>query len=321
MPNQEAPVARDLVNSNSQGSRESSSVTIFTLPKPFTGDARRIQRNAIGSWAILGQDVEVILIGDESGIAEAANELAVEHLPDVARNTLGTPLINSAFASAASHARSELMVYCNADVIIDRSFIDAVKTVGNHPTVGDSFLAIGRRTDVDVDGLIDWSKTDTLRELFSDLRQRGEHASILCKEYFAFRRSDFAKIPAFSVGRGNWDNWMVASAKQRRIPVVNISRSASVFHQKHDYRHLQRATLSNSETFKGRLHCYVSGDEAQENQRLAGGKHLIAGSTSTWRLTKSGVVKNRLSFLHLEFWMDFWRFAKLVQQLFLKGRF
>jgi len=320
MPNQEASATREASEANANAATRTPRATIFTLPKPFTGDAHQIQRNAIGSWAILGSEVEVILIGDESGIAETANQLGVGHLTDVECNALGTPLISSAFSCAAEHAQSDILIYCNADVILDRSFIDSVMAVANAPTVGDSFLAIGRRTDVAVDRLIDWSQAETLPKLFDDFRQQGKPASIVCKEYFAFRRGDFQDVPAFAVGRGNWDNWMVASAKRRKMPVVNLSQTTSVFHQQHHYQHLPSTDASTNGSRKGRLYCYVTGDEAQENQRLAGGKNIISGSTSTWRLTDSGVVKNRFSFLNLEFWTDFGRFAILVRQLFFSAR-
>ena len=316
MPNQEASATRETSEANASATTKTPCATIFTLPKPFTGDAHQIQRNAIGSWAILGSDIEVLLIGDESGITEAADQLGVRHLPDVERNAMGTPLISSAFSSACAQSKSDILIYCNADVILDRSFIDSVMAVAHDPTVGESFLAIGRRTDVAIESLIDWSQAEAIPQLFADFRQHGQPASIVCKEYFAFRRSDFQEVPAFAVGRGNWDNWMVASAKQRKIPVVNLSETTSVFHQEHHYQHLPSTDGSR----KARLHCYVTGDEAQENQRLAGGKNLISGSTSTWRLTDSGVVKNRFSFLNMEFWTDFGRFAALVRQLFFSAR-
>jgi len=320
MPNQEASVTQQACEANATSATKAPCATIFTLPKPFTGDAHQIQQNAIGSWAILGPDIEVILIGDESGIVQAANQLGVRHLPDVKRNALGTPLISSAFSAAAANANSDILIYCNADVILDRSFVDSVMAVAHDPTVGDSFLAIGRRTDVAVESLIDWSQAEALPTYFANFRRYGKPASIVCKEYFAFRRRDFQDVPPFAVGRGNWDNWMVASAKQRKIPVVNLSQTTSVFHQKHHYQHLPSTNASTNGSRKARLHCYVTGDEAQENQRLAGGKNLISGSTSTWRLTNSGVVKNRFSFLNLEFWTDFGRFAALVRQLFFSAR-
>ena len=47
-------------------------ITLFSAPKPFTNPhIAMIQRNAIKSWTLL-PDVEVILLGEEEGLAEAA---------------------------------------------------------------------------------------------------------------------------------------------------------------------------------------------------------------------------------------------------------
>ena len=74
-------------------------ITIFSAPKPFTDPhIAMIQRNAIKSWTLL-PDVEVILLGEETGLAEAAKELGVKHIPNVARNDSGTPLISPVCAS------------------------------------------------------------------------------------------------------------------------------------------------------------------------------------------------------------------------------
>jgi len=77
-----------------------SLITLFSAPKPFTNPhIALIQRNAIKSWTLL-PDVEVILLGEESGLAEAARELSVKHLPHVKCNENGTPLISSMFQLA-----------------------------------------------------------------------------------------------------------------------------------------------------------------------------------------------------------------------------
>jgi len=50
-------------------------ITLFSAPKPYTDPhIATIQRNAIKSWTLLS-DVEVLLIGDEKGVAEVADEL------------------------------------------------------------------------------------------------------------------------------------------------------------------------------------------------------------------------------------------------------
>src|SRR5215208_5174352 len=60
-------------------------ITLFSAPKPFTDPhIAMIQRNAIKSWTLLSEsDVEVILLGEETGLAEAARELGVKYIPNV----------------------------------------------------------------------------------------------------------------------------------------------------------------------------------------------------------------------------------------------
>ena len=50
-------------------------VTIFAMPKPFGRETDLIQRNAVKSWSMLQPHVEVLLIGEEQGIAETAVDL------------------------------------------------------------------------------------------------------------------------------------------------------------------------------------------------------------------------------------------------------
>ena len=61
-------------------------LTIFSLPKEFNGHTGVIQHNAIGSWVRLGPRVEVILHGDDPGVADVAVRHGVTHGGKVERN-------------------------------------------------------------------------------------------------------------------------------------------------------------------------------------------------------------------------------------------
>jgi len=99
-----------------------SYITIFTAPKPFTNPhINLIQRNAIRSWQALGPDIEVLLMGDEEGMAEAAKELGVRHVADVKRSQTsekpGPPFINAMYDAARQVSNSPMLLCANADVI------------------------------------------------------------------------------------------------------------------------------------------------------------------------------------------------------------
>ena len=99
-------------------------LTIFSAPKPFTNPhIATIQRNAIRSWVELGSEVEVFLVGEEAGLAEAAAELGVRYLPNVRRNAEGTPLVSSIFDLARQNSNSPLLAYVNADIILLPDFL------------------------------------------------------------------------------------------------------------------------------------------------------------------------------------------------------
>ncbi|QEG21553.1 hypothetical protein [Mariniblastus fucicola] len=281
-------------------------VTIFALPKAFVGDANQIQKNAFRSWSQLSPAVDVLLFGDEDGIAEFAAEHEIAHVAQIERNENGTPLVGSAFSMAHAVSTSPILVYCNSDVILDRSFTDAMEALANQDQF-EHWLAIGQRLDVPIDRELDFENDSQRQWLRRRCDSHGTKSSHVCKEYFAFPRNMFQAVPPFAVGRGNWDNWMVASVKPDGAPVIDLSRQVKAVHQTHDYTHMKAS----------RMKCYVSGEEARENERLAGGRNLISGSTCTHRLGPDGIQKIGLLRAGLDFLGDVPRFAKLMTQLLL----
>ena len=283
-------------------------ITIFAIPKAFTGESARIQRNAIQSWMQLSPAVDVLLFGDEAGIGEFADDVGALHESELQRNEQGTPLVSSAFAQVCELTTSPIVVYCNADVILGPDFVQAIEQLSEQKEL-DQWLAIGQRTDLCVDCKIDFEDSDQVNSLWQNGETNGVVSSRVCKEFFAFPRELFREIPAFAVGRGNWDNWVVANAKAQNVPVIDLSKKTTVLHQSHNYLHLKASRMS----------CYVNGAEAIENQRLAKGRNLISGSTCTHRLRDSGVQKIGAAEAAFDFLVDLPRFAKLMVQL-LSGR-
>src|SRR6266705_5770550 len=93
-------------------------LTLFAIPKAFTGHTGIIQRNAIRSWTLLRPKCEIILLGDDEGTSHVAKEFGVEHIAEIARNEFGTPLLNDMFASAERRASHKLLCFVNADIIL-----------------------------------------------------------------------------------------------------------------------------------------------------------------------------------------------------------
>ena len=128
-------------------------ITIFSVPKPFEGHIKIIQTNAIRSWLELRPSCQVILFGDEEGIAETAKELGIQHVSDVKLNEFGTPLLDYVFRTAHDLAEHNILCYVNADIILMSDFIKAVQIVSQREQ---EFLIVGRRWNVAMDGLFDF---------------------------------------------------------------------------------------------------------------------------------------------------------------------
>jgi hypothetical protein len=235
-------------------------LTIFTAPKPFTDPhIAIIQRNAICSWAALGPQVEVLIIGKEPGLAEAAAGLGARHLPEVARNAHGTPLVSSIFDLARQASDSPLLAYVNADVMLTPDVLTVAQRVVEQ---AEKFLIVGQRWDLDLRSPWDFSPGWESR-LKAEVKSRGRLHPPAGSDYFVFPRACFADIPKFAIGRAGWDNWMIFHARWQGWPVVDATTTLIVIHQDHDYNHLPN----------GQPHYRLP--ETYTNTRLAGGRRAI----------------------------------------------
>jgi len=233
-------------------------ITFFSTPKPFTKPhTNTIQRNAIQSWLRAGNDIEVLLIGEEEGLAEVAAEYGVRHLPNVARNLFGTPLISSIFQLAHEASDSELMVYVNTDIILPPNFQEIVQQVANQ---ADDFLAVGHRWDFDLTEKLDFSENWD-ENLQKDARAQGKRRGSSSIDYFIFPRKFYTHIPDFAIGRTAWDNWMIFHAHEQKLPVIILTSSLMVIHQNHGFGHVPGGKNQSG--------------EAQKNLTAAGGRRNI----------------------------------------------
>jgi hypothetical protein len=249
-------------------------LTVFTLPKGFVDPhISLIQRNAAESWAALGDDVEVLLMGDDPGVAEIAAELGVTHVGDAATNEYGTPLLDWAFREAAARGSGERLCYVNADIILLGDFLAALRRLP-----ASDHLAIGQRWDCDITEHIDFAHDGAT--LAGWARRAGKLDLGRGSDYFAYpRRTDFG-LPAFAVGRPGWDNWMMGRALELRMPLIDITPVTTVIHQNHDYGHVAARSGADWE-----------GPEADRNRELGGWLHryLHSPSNATRVLTSSGL--------------------------------
>jgi hypothetical protein len=291
-------------------------LTIFSTVKPFEDRSAVLQRNAITSWTLLDPRPEVILFGDEAGSAEICAELNLRHVPKVARNEFGIPLVPDLFAQAQRLARGDALCYLNSDIVLMSDFMVALDRIRawcrQRP-----FLAIGTRWNVWVHDPIDFSGRweQGLREV---VRTEGQPGGPWTMDYFAFPRGFYEHIPPFAVGRPYWDDWMVYGALRARASVVDITPAATVVHQRHDYGHIpggQRGLYDSQEAHRNRS---LAGPAAPDFG-LRDATHVLTtqGVQPAWRargLRQRTTQKLRQRVVLLQQWHP------VVHRLIQKGR-
>lgn len=275
-------------------------ITLFTAPKPFTDPhVTLIQRNALANWKALGEEVQVVVVGNDPGIADVCEEMALIHLPDVGCNPVGTPLISSIFDLARQVNQSPYLVYANADILFLPELVARVRALGAEKS---EFLGVGQRYDLDVDGPILFSE-DWPEQLRIRAREDGALHGQTGSDYFVFPRSCFQKIPDFAVGRAGWDNWMIFRGRWRHWPVVDMTGSLMVIHQNHGYAHLPGGVI------------HYKQPESHDNVRMAGGRRTIFRLSDATHEQVDGHLHNQ----PLD-WAAFWREVEIFPLVWLHSR-
>jgi hypothetical protein len=229
-------------------------LTFFTAPKPFTGQIAVIQRNALRSWARL-PGCELLVFGEEDGIAEITAELGATHIPEVALSPQGTPLISDMFTRAATLASYSILCFVNADIIFTSGLLAAIRRVEER-----RFLLVGQRWDIDIDDELDFDGNWDV-DLLKRVRANGVLHPRAGSDYFAYPRDVDWQMPPFAIGRVGWDNWTLRRARELSLDVIDGTRVVAAIHQNHEYTVAQRPP-------DGALQA----PEAVENLRLLNGQ-------------------------------------------------
>ncbi|MSU54703.1 MAG: hypothetical protein EXS48_02645 [Candidatus Staskawiczbacteria bacterium] len=264
-------------------------ITIFSNPRGFLGHFNIIQRNAIKSWIKSCPRCEIILLGQEEGIKEVADEFNIRYIPEVKKNEYGTPLLGSVFEIAQREAKNPLMVYISADIILTSDFIEAVKSIKQQ-----NFLAIGQRIDLDVTEELQFDSPEWEKKLLYRLGQGGQKHGLGGSDYFIFPRGLYKDVPLFAIGRTIHDNWLIYKVRALGFPVIDATEAIIAIHQEHEH-------FRNS----GGLAASIKAQEAKINLELAGGySHVFTLQDANLRLTKQGIKKPKITIQYLQqyFW-------------------
>ncbi len=229
-------------------------LTIFSTCKPFVDEFKIIQTNAIKSWTQLGNNVEIILFGDEEGVSEISKELNLKHIVEIKRNNHGTPYLNDMFKKAQQIATYNTLCYVNADIIFLPQSITVVNFIQKQFK---NFLIVGKRWHLKIDELIDFNNHywDTLLRQY--VIKNGKITQGTAIDYFVFDKELYNVMPPLLIGRTWWDTWLLARAILKTPYVFDATDAIFAIHQDHSYKHYK-------EGFTG----VYKGEEAYHNKKI-----------------------------------------------------
>jgi len=228
---------------------------------------------------------EILLYGDEQGVASVAARLGVRHRPDLRLSEYGTPLIGDVFARAQRDARTDWLCYVNADVIAMSDLARAVATVARRRR---PLLMSGRRWRLEVLEQLEfgpgWEERWPER-----VRREGRRDSVMCMDYFVFPRGLFDDLPDFAIGRGRWDSYLPWRAREQGADFIDASEAVLVAHQDHAFAHPDgKAGMRHS-------------PEGVRNGKLAmGGKATLGDATHK---LSAGGVRRAHDGVRLRWWL------------------
>jgi hypothetical protein len=224
----------------------------------------KIQKNALKSWTLLRPRCEILLVGNEEGVAEAAKEAGALHFPDVECNAYGTPLVSDAMAIAEKEASNDLLCFISTDDILMGDMMD---TIENVKVSGRGFLLCGRRWEgIDApEGFPGGWEEGLKRHVKAHGRLSGPSAI----DYILFPKGFFGHVPPFAIGRSRYDNWWIYKARIMGKPIIDITETVTVVHQNHGHEHILNG---KSDIWEGPIKQANTweGSEAEANKELYG---------------------------------------------------
>jgi hypothetical protein len=185
-------------------------------------------------------------------------------------------MLDSIFRKARQIAKHNRLCYVNSDIIIMDDLIAAIGKIKNEKT-----LIIGRRIDIDLDFLWDFNGFDSNEKLYDYIKSEGKLHPPGGIDYFIFQKGMLAELLPFAVGRRGWDNWVIYHTRSLGIPVIDITKVATIAHQNHDYLHVPHSKGPKWE-----------GPESDRNICLIGKSIFMWNiNDADWILSKDGLKK------------------------------
>lgn len=121
---------------------------IFTTCKPFIGDDKWRQEQAIKSWTLLENiEKKIIIIGNDKGTKEICEKYNLIHEPNI-KTLDGVPYLYEMFLIANNYANDDdIMLWTNSDMIYFQDMIKTIYSFKINKPNEKNYLLVGQRID------------------------------------------------------------------------------------------------------------------------------------------------------------------------------
>jgi|Transcript_976 hypothetical protein len=228
-------------------------MTFFTSVKPITASSNITQWNALMSWRKQKEvpEPKVYVLGKTKDAEVLTGQTRSAYIPEV--GSMGRPpipILRFMFEKIKwAEPYSKFYVFCTSDIIFPPEFGATLQFIKkDYP----EFLAVGQRTTLPVRHRIHFDNESWFEPLRT--KAKGHHLdNPWAIDYFAYTQNlygDLGLLPQLLIGRTYVDNWLLHYARKLNQPVVDLTDSIPVIHQKHDHSFMKGGTPWHSHEAK-----------------------------------------------------------------------
>jgi hypothetical protein len=205
-------------------------MSICAVPFPFKDADGIRQRNAINSWLLLKPKPEVILLGDDEGVAEYAETHGLRHVGRIRKNEHGDMDCADLFAKLQQAASFPTILYADCDIMLLSNFPAILRRVSEKYK---TYMMVGGRWSIPTPASdLDFTDPKWEEKALAQVTRHHEHGT----DYYAFPRGFVRDMPTFSMGAGTWDGWFMWYALHRKAELVRADFVTKTLHQDHGPR-------------------------------------------------------------------------------------
>lgn len=218
-----------------------SQLKIVSTCKPFVGEDAIRQRNAIRSWVNAAGADNVVLVGDEEGVAETCATFGIANFESVERLDGRLPSLRGVLECPLLD-ESATITYVNADIILPTDFVGEIEAIAKTFT---KFMIVGERWSIRLDREISDLELNN-GSLAEFARREGHLPGPHWIDYFVFPNRLLGDIPPLTVSGYLWDHWLVGRALENGASVIDATNRITAIHQEHRRPDVSTAELRRS---------------------------------------------------------------------------